>query len=71
MILTDKQKAEADRLLLTYTDMGVALRTHIVPEVHARRKQELLAERDAWEAKIEDMKPRFARSRRPLGRPWQ
>lgn len=53
MILTDEQKAQADLLLLTYTEMSVALKTRISPETYAQRKQEMQAERDAWEAKLE------------------
>lgn len=52
MILTDEQKAEADRLLLTYTEMSVALKTRIPPETYAQSKQEILAQRDEWEAKM-------------------
>jgi hypothetical protein len=55
VILTDDQKTQADRLLLTYTEMSVALRTRIAPDVYAKHKQELLAERDAWEAKLSGM----------------
>ena len=55
MILSDEQKQQADRLLLTYTEMSVALKTRIAPEVYAQRKQELLADRDAWEAKLSGM----------------
>ena len=55
MILTDEQKAEAERLLLTYTEMSVALKTRILPETYAQRKQELLADRDAWDAKLSGM----------------
>lgn len=55
MILTDEQKAEAERLLLTYTEMSVALKTRIPPETYARHKQELLADRDAWDAKLSGM----------------
>jgi len=55
MPLTDEQKAEADQLLLTYTEMSVALKTRIPPETYAQRKQELLAERDAWEARLSGM----------------
>lgn len=47
--------AEADRLRLTYTEMTVALRTHVEPERYALRKREYEAERDAWDAKMEAM----------------
>ncbi len=52
MMLTDEQKAQADKLGLTYTEMSVALKTRIPPETYAERKRELLAERDEWEAKM-------------------
>jgi hypothetical protein len=39
-------------LLLTYTEMTVALRTRIAPETYALRKRELQAQRDEWEAKM-------------------
>ncbi len=55
MILTEEQKAVADRLLLTYTEMSIAVRTHIAPETYAGHKRELLAERDAWETKMATM----------------
>lgn len=55
MLLTDEQKQQADDLLLTYTEMSMALSTRIDPEVYARRKQERLAERDAWDAKLASM----------------
>ena len=35
--------------------MSVALRTRMSPETYARHKQELLAERDAWDAKLSGM----------------
>lgn len=52
MILSNEQKAAADKLGLTYTEMTVALKTRIPPETYAERKRELLAEREAWEAKM-------------------
>ena len=52
MILTDEDKATAERLGLTYTEMTVALRTHVEPERYALRKREYEAERDAWDAKM-------------------
>jgi hypothetical protein len=52
MMLTDEQRAQADTLGLTYTEMAVALKTRIPPETYAERKRELLAERDEWEAKV-------------------
>jgi hypothetical protein len=55
MILTDEQKLQADDLGLTYTEMSVALKTRIPPETYAQRKQEALADRDAWEAKLSVM----------------
>ena len=55
MLLTDEQKSQAKTLGLTYTEMTVALRTRIPPETYAHRKQELLVERDAWEAKLSGM----------------
>jgi len=50
--LTDTEKATADRLGLTYTEMGVALDTHVDPEVYARHKAEIRAKREEWEAKV-------------------
>jgi hypothetical protein len=40
--------------------MTVALTTRISPETYAERKRELLAERDAWEAKMEGLTGRSA-----------
>ena len=34
--------------------MTVALRTRIAPETYAKHKAELQAERDAWDAKMEE-----------------
>jgi hypothetical protein len=53
--LTEEQKQEADRLLLTYTEYTVALKTHIQPETYAKHKREMQADRDAWDAKMETM----------------
>lgn len=75
-MLTVEQKAEADRLLLTHTEMAHALKSHTPPEVWARNKQEMQAERDAWEAKLEGMNAAMmtrARYFAPDGRgerPW-
>lgn len=75
MKLTDEQMRQADLLLLTYTEMSVALRTNIAPETYARHKQEMQAERDAWDAQLEgagDAMLKRARSW-PRGRgrrPW-
>jgi len=55
MLLSDEQKAQADVLRLTYTEMSVALKTHIDPEVYARHKADMQAERDEWERKLTDM----------------
>ncbi len=55
MILTDEQKEQAKALGLTFTELTVALRTHVAPETYARHKAELQAERDAWDAKLEGM----------------
>jgi hypothetical protein len=52
VILTDEQKAEADRLKLTYTEMWMALRSHTDPEVWAAHKDALLREHDEWERKM-------------------
>lgn len=52
MILTDEQKAQADSLLLTYTEMVAALKMRLEPETYARHKQEMQAQRDAWDAKM-------------------
>lgn len=54
-MLTEKQKQEADRLRLTYTEMTVALKTGIAPERYAARKAEMQAERDAWDAKVAEV----------------
>ena len=54
MILSDEDKATAETLGLTYTEMTVALRTHVEPERYALRKREYEAERDAWDAKMEE-----------------
>jgi len=51
-MLTEDQKAQAEALGLTFTEMHVALSTRIAPETYAERKRELLAERDAWEARM-------------------
>ena len=51
--LTDDQKAQADRLLLTYPEMSSSLAARINPETYARHSQEMQAERDAWDAKLE------------------
>jgi len=50
--LTDTEKATADRLGLTYTEMGVALDTHVDPETYARHKAEIRSKREEWEAKL-------------------
>ena len=55
--LAEPLTADMDDLLpvgfgLTYAEMAVALKTRIPPETCAERKRELLAERDAWEAKV-------------------
>jgi len=50
--LTDEQKTTAKALGLTYTEMTVALATHIAPETYALHKQEMQASRDAWDAKL-------------------
>jgi hypothetical protein len=55
MMLTDEQKSQADKLGLTYMEMAVAIKTRIPPETYAERKRELLAERDEWEAKMEQV----------------
>lgn len=75
MILTDPQKAQADALKLTYTEMTVALKMHMEPEVYAKRKAEIQAERDAWDAKMTALAASAAESARhaPRGRgqrPW-
>jgi hypothetical protein len=54
-MLTDEEKVEAVALGLTYTEMNVALRTRIAPETYAARKRELQAERDAWDAKMQQL----------------
>lgn len=54
MILTDDQKEQAKALGLIFTELSVALRTRIAPETYAKHKQEMQAERDAWDAKMED-----------------
>jgi hypothetical protein len=54
MMLTDEQRQEADRLLLTYTEYTVALRTHIPPETYAKHKKALQADRAAFDAKVAD-----------------
>lgn len=59
MILTDEQREQAKALGLTYTEMTVALKTRIPPETYAERKRELLAERDAWEAKMQQVDAYF------------
>ena len=51
-MLTDDEKAQADTLKLTYTEMTVALRTRIAPETYAKHKAEMQAERDAWDARV-------------------
>jgi len=53
VILSDEDKAQADALLLTYTEMSIALKTHIAPEVYAKRKAEQQAGRAEWIAKAE------------------
>jgi hypothetical protein len=55
MILTDEEKEQAKTLGLTYTELTVALRTHIAPETYARHKADLLRERAAWDAKMEEL----------------
>jgi len=69
MLLTDEQKQEADRLLLTYTEYVVALKTRIPPETYAKHKQEMQAERDEWEAKLRDLSD-FAMRRAPYFAPY-
>jgi hypothetical protein len=70
--LTDEQRQEADRLLLTYTEMSVALATHIAPEVYAQHKAEMQAERDAWDAKMAAMGEAMLESAATCPRrPWQ
>lgn len=50
---TDEQRQQARDLGLTFTEMDVALKTHIAPETYAAHKREMQAERDAWDAKVE------------------
>lgn len=52
MKLTDEQKRQAEQLGLTQREMGVALAWRIAPERYAEVKQEIAAERAAWEAKM-------------------
>jgi hypothetical protein len=54
MILTDANKAQAKALGLTFTEMHVALTTHVAPETYAKHKAEMQAERDAWDAKMDE-----------------
>lgn len=49
--LTDTEKATADRLGLTYTEMSVAIDTQVDPETYARHKAEIRTNREEWEAK--------------------
>ncbi|MBN1460966.1 MAG: hypothetical protein JXA57_15650 [Armatimonadetes bacterium] len=54
-MLTESQRREADDLGLTYTEMTVALSTHVAPEVYARHKAEIRAKREAWERQLADL----------------
>lgn len=51
MMLTKKQKQQADELELTDVEMSTALRMGIAPETYARHKQEIAEEREAEEAR--------------------
>ena len=44
------------------TSRDLTLKTRIPPETYAQRKQELLADRDAWEAKMAQVEGFFQRS---------
>ncbi len=55
MALSDADKATAERLKLTYTEMSVVVATRIDPETYARHKQEIAADRAAWEAKLAEL----------------
>lgn len=53
-MLTEEQKVTATELGLTFTEMSVAFRTGIAPETYAKHKRDMQADRDAWDAKMEE-----------------
>lgn len=55
--LSEEEKALADKLGLTYTEMDLALKTRVEPETYAQHKRQRLAQRAEWEAKMQALWP--------------
>jgi hypothetical protein len=52
VILTAEQKAQAEELGLTYTEMHLALKCRVAPAVYAAGKRKRQVERAEWEARL-------------------